>query len=150
MFDWHTMPYTNFHDLNMDWLLNQMKDVIKTVQQFEQRIITAEEAVKKIGYRVNDIENFIDGLKQGNMPVAMQNALRRWVADNLVPIVSDLIKMVFFGLEDGHFVAYIPKAWKDIIFSTITDYDSEYYGCLVLNLHVVDTVDLPHADIIYH
>lgn len=150
MFDWHTMPYTNFHDLNMDWLLNQMKSVIETVSQFEQRIITAEEAVKKIGYRLNDIEYFLDNLKNGRMPVAMQNALKKWVSDNLVDIVADMIKMVFFGLEDGYFVAYIPSAWKDIVFSTITDYDSDYYGHLVLNMHIVDTVNLPHSSIVYH
>ena len=52
-------------------------------------------------------------------------------------IISNAVKMVFFGLTDsGYFVAYIPESWDDITFAT-TGYDyptTEYnYGHLVLS-----------------
>ena len=34
-------------------------------------------------------------------------------------IIAEFVRMVFFGLTDtGHFVAYIPDSWDNIIFGT--------------------------------
>lgn len=56
-------------------------------------------------------------------------------------IIAQYIKMVFFGLtEDGHFVAYIPDSWDEIVFST-SQYDDfttlePEYGHLILSMNV--------------
>ena len=50
-----------------------------------------------------------------------------------------LVQQVWFGLTlDGHFVAYIPESWKDIIFDTGFNYEEDTYGRLILRLHVDD------------
>ena len=50
-----------------------------------------------------------------------------------------LVQQVWFGLtSDGHFVAYIPESWNDIIFDTGFDYDLDTYGRLILRMHVDD------------
>lgn len=59
--------------------------------------------------------------------------IEQWIQDNMERIISEAIKMVFFGLtQDGYFCAYVPKSWEGIIFDTVMNYDSENYGCLVL------------------
>lgn len=56
-------------------------------------------------------------------------------------IIDQYVKMVFFGLtEDGHFVAYIPDSWDEIVFST-SQYDDftsiePDYGHLILSVNV--------------
>lgn len=56
-------------------------------------------------------------------------------------IINQYVKMVFFGLtQDGHFVAYIPDSWNDIVFST-SQYDDftslePDYGHLILSVNV--------------
>lgn len=59
--------------------------------------------------------------------------IEKWVNDNMERIISQAIKMVFFGLTpDGYFCAYIPSSWAGIMFDTVADYASENYGCLIL------------------
>lgn len=44
-----------------------------------------------------------------------------------------LVKQVYFGLTlDGHFVAYIPDSWEDIVFDTGYNYTEDTYGRLIL------------------
>ena len=59
--------------------------------------------------------------------------IEKWIQDNMEHVISQAIKMVFFGLtQDGYFCAYIPKSWAGILFDTVADYANENYGCLVL------------------
>lgn len=57
-----------------------------------------------------------------------------WIAENLQKIIDAMtVSTVYFGLtDDGYFTAYYPLSWKTVQFDTITDYSSDYYGCLVL------------------
>lgn len=59
--------------------------------------------------------------------------IEKWINDNMERIISEAIKMVFFGLTpDGYFCAYIPKSWAGIMFDTGANYGSDDYGCLIL------------------
>lgn len=63
--------------------------------------------------------------------------IEKWVNDNLETLYKLLVKQVYFGLTlDGHFVAYIPESWDDIIFDTGFDYESDLYGRLILRWDV--------------
>ena len=58
--------------------------------------------------------------------------IRQWVMVNMPKIITQAVKMVFFGLDDtGRLVAYIPEQWA-FVFDTIIDYDSPDYGKLVI------------------
>ena len=35
---WHKYPYTNFHDLNLDWLLGLVKDLEKSVLELSVKV----------------------------------------------------------------------------------------------------------------
>lgn len=68
--------------------------------------------------------------------------IEKWVNDNLETLYHLLVKQVYFGLTlDGHFVAYIPDSWNDIIFDTGYDYDLDTYGRLILRFYVDDEAE---------
>ncbi len=63
--------------------------------------------------------------------------IEQWVNDNLETLNHLLVKQVYFGLTyDGHFVAYIPESWDDIIFDTGINYGDDTYGRLILRWDV--------------
>lgn len=67
----------------------------------------------------------------------LENAVDDWIKENFEYIFSHIVKQVYFGLtEDGHFVAYIPDGWDDIIFDTGADYSLDTYGRLILRWDV--------------
>ena len=65
------------------------------------------------------------------------DAMNEWFEKDFF---KELVKQVFFGLTlDGHFVAYIPEGWDDIIFDTGIDYGLDTYGRLILRWDVDDS-----------
>lgn len=60
-----------------------------------------------------------------------------WIDNHLNFIFTHVAKQVFFGLTlDGHFIAYIPDSWDDIIFDTGAVYGLDTYGRLILRWDV--------------
>lgn len=63
--------------------------------------------------------------------------IEKWINDNMADIISQSIKMVFFGLtKDGYFTAYIPDSWSEIVFDTGAVYGTKEYGRLILLYNV--------------
>lgn len=123
-------PYINLNDLNLDYLLKHLKDLVQAVGSLDG---WREEHEKEY----EELKALYDGLVAGEFPAGMEDALKQWVIDNSVSIIGELIKHVFFNLtDDGYFVAYIPDSWSDIIFGT-TGLDTFPagidYGHLTLN-----------------
>lgn len=127
----HKFPYSDFHELNADWLISAYKELIAEVDKLDEWK-TEHEA------EYLELKALYDDIISGNFPEAMYNSLYNWVVRNSASIMESLTKMVFFGLtDDGYFVAYIPSTWDDIIFNT-TGYDINValmpeYGHLVLS-----------------
>lgn len=121
-------PYTNFHDLNLDWILNVVKKLYDEVSKQTEWIENHQKEYEELKKLYDDIVN-------GNFPPAMYAALYNWVVANSESIIGSLIKTVFFVLEDGYLVAYIPDSWSDIVFGTtgLDDFVPGYdYGHLTL------------------
>ena len=127
----HEYPYTNFNDLNLDFLLKHMKAVMSAVDELDDWKDTHEAEYL-------ELKEYIDALNSGNFPESFNTSLRLWLERNAFDIIGGMIKNVYFGLTDsGYFVAYIPESWSDIIFNT-TEYDitvalQPEYGHLVLS-----------------
>jgi len=114
-------PYTDFHELNLDWLLKQVKENRDNIDE-------CIALVEKWADTSEKIEEVYQAIISGNFPPELSAALLKWVQDNAVDIVGDLVHMVFFGLTlDGYFVAYIPETWDDITFNT-SGYDISIPG----------------------
>ena len=105
-------PYQNLNDLNLDY-------VLKVARQ-------AAETLKELGEykdRIEELENAIDAIENGNLTPELAATIVELVQRNIIDLVGDMVKFVFFGLtDDGYFVAYIPEPWDAIIFNT-TNYD---------------------------
>lgn len=105
-------PYQNLEDLNLDYLLrvaDKARETLKDLGDYADRVAELEEAVNAI--------------KAGNLTPEMQAKIIEIVQRDIVDLVGEMVKFVFFGLTDnGFFVAYIPEPWDSIIFNT-SNYD---------------------------
>lgn len=109
---WDKYPYTDFHELNLDWILKHFREFLIELAELsdwkEQHEAEYEE-----------LKSFQDAILAGNFPDSVKNAFLTWMQKNANAIFAAMAKNVFFGLtDDGHFVAYIPDSWSDITFGT--------------------------------
>lgn len=117
-------PHTRTYDSDLGWMIKHVKKLLDCCASAEEQLAA--------------LMQFMDDIENGDFPEAVVNAFKKWMNDNLLDIVGDLAKQVFFGLTtDGYFVAYIPESWDDIKFNT-TEYDIriagfEQFGHLVLS-----------------
>lgn len=126
-------PYTDFHELNLDWVLTTVKQLFEAVQQIDGWIDNHQQEYE-------ELKALYDQIMAGNFPPSIKNAFATWMQANALDLVGELVKMVIFNItDDGYFVAYIPESWDDIIFGTtgldviLPGYD---YGHLVLSYNI--------------
>lgn len=83
MFPLHKYPYTNLHELNLDWILDKIKELEETVKAFrteldefnnrlteleenlEPRVKTNEDNIKDLQLRVKALEDITGGVVYG-------------------------------------------------------------------------------------
>lgn len=105
-------PYTDNHQLNLDWILLHFKEFIDQIDSLDTWK-TEHEA------EYEELKDLYDDILAGRFPDSMKDALRIWIEQNGVELIGEMIKTVFFGItQDGYFVAYIPDSWQDIQFGT--------------------------------
>ena len=63
-----------------------------------------------------------------------KDMVAQYIADNIDAIMQQFVqRSVYFGItSDGHFCAYIPENWSDIVFDTGMVYGRSDYGRLIL------------------
>ena len=82
---------------------------------------------------INELIEEFEKFKESGFLDYYEAQISQWVNDNMEKIISEAIKMVFFGLtDDGYFCAYIPDSWDDIVFDTGANYANDDYGHLIL------------------
>ena len=134
MINWfsHMFPYTNVHELNLDWIIDNFKEFITEVDSLEAWKTQHEQEYEQLLGLYNEVKDELDNLNSGNFPESFYNALKEWFELNAIDLVGEMVKFVFFGLtQDGYFVAYIPDTWDSIEFNTIVA-PGENYGRLVI------------------
>lgn len=78
-----------------------------------------------------------DSFKKHGFDDYYKEQVEYWIKNNLDYIFDETVKQVYFGLTlDGHFVAYIPESWDDIVFDTGAIYGEDTYGRLILRWDV--------------
>lgn len=123
-------PYTDFHELNLDWVLKTVKELFTAVQQIDSWIDQHQAEYE-------ELKALYDQIISGNFPDSIKQAFANWMSANALDLVGEMAKLVIFNItDDGYFVAYIPESWDDILFNTtgldinLPGYD---YGHLVLS-----------------
>lgn len=108
-------------------LCKQLHKLICYADMLGVKINVNHEAIEKLETEFEKFKNtgFLD---------YYEKQIQAWIDANMEHIISEAIKMVFFGLtEDGYFCAYIPKSWAGIVFDTGAVYGNDDYGCLILS-----------------
>lgn len=126
-------PHTRTYDSDLGWL-------IKHVNSYDETINALNAWITENEPKMDDVFAFVDAMNNGQIPSGVKQGLFEWASENLIDLVGATIKAVFFGItDDGHFVAYIPDSWSDIVFNTtyydivLTSHPEYGYGHLVLS-----------------
>lgn len=105
-------PHTRTYDSDLGWLIKTVKKLTELVEGLEGWKAQHEEEYKQL-------KALYDAIISGNFPKSITDAFNKWMHENALSIVGEMVKMVFFQItNDGYFVAYIPDGWEDIIFNT--------------------------------
>ena len=130
------LPYSNFHELNLGWLLQTVKtlaekyeelDIESVIDDLEQAIAGNTEAIASLNTRFAALEN--GAYIENYIP-----ALATWINNNLQQLVARIAKFVQFGLtDDGRFYADIPENWDFLQFETGYDVENmaEYLHLII-------------------
>lgn len=77
-------PYTNFHDMNMDWIVEKIREVIEQVNSYEDRVEAVEQVAAELKEFVN---NYFDNL---DVQSEINRKIDRLVANGtMLQLVSD-------------------------------------------------------------
>ena len=105
-------PHIRTYDTDLGWLIKSVKKLIECCEQMQEWKAEHEE-------QYQELKKLYDDVMSGNFPPSIIAAFEKWMRENALDLVGELVKMVFFGItDDGYFVAYIPESWDDIIFGT--------------------------------
>ena len=114
-------------------IIQQMGHIIAWVKDIAKGVNGSLEQVEENERAIARLEELFEKFQESGFDDYYREQIHEWVQANMEPIISDAIKMVWFGLtDDGYFCARIPKSWAGLIFDTNVDYGSDNYGCLVL------------------
>ena len=126
-------PHTRTYDSDLGWLIKTVKELTELVDNLDDWKVQHEAEYEQL-------KALYDAIMAGKFPPSITNAFNKWMQQNALDLVGELVKMVFFQITDeGYFVAYIPDSWSDIIFNTtgydiiISDVD---YGHLTLSFNI--------------
>jgi len=133
------LPYTNFHELNLDWLLKVIKDLAEKYEDLNILGVIADlqAAINGNTRAIERLQARLTALENGEYIENYIPALASWINNNLQELVARIAKFVVFGLtDDGRFYVDIPESWDQVTFSTGYDESKpEEY------LHLILTVD---------
>lgn len=130
---WDKFPDTNYHEINLDWFLKLAEYLKSTADTMNRWKAEHEKEYQELLDHVNAIQDWIDGLEEGDIPQALIDGLATWIDNNIEELIGKNIRYVWFGLtDDGHFVAYMPESWQELWFDTVMDFQNEYYGHLLI------------------
>ena len=119
-------PYTDFHELNLSWVIERIKKLMGQVSNLETWRAQHENEYQQL-------KDLYDAVMSGDFPPSIVEAFEDWMSRNAIELVGKLVKHVYFGLtDDGYFCAFIPDNWSDITFDTIDDFSDPLYGHLML------------------
>lgn len=119
-------PYTDFHELNLSWVITKIKALMDQVKNLEDWRATHEAEYQ-------ELKDLYDAIMSGNFPPSIVAAFEDWMYRNAIDLVGKLVKHVYFGLtNDGYFCAFIPENWQDIQFDTVSNFDDPLFGHLML------------------
>ena len=105
-------PRTDFHELNLDYILEHFPEILEDLQHIDSWIENHETEYE-------ELKSFMDQIEDGVLPEAVYNNLVTWLQNNAFDIIGEMIKFISVGLNDnGYIVLTFPQQWQQLIFNT--------------------------------
>lgn len=115
-------------------VVKKLNEVINSNNELAGYVATNTRDIAQLKEDVELLNSEFEKIKNGQYTSLYIEAMKDWIAENLINIVGQIVKFVWFGLsDDGHFVAYIPTSWRFLTFDMVADPDSPDYGRLLLS-----------------
>lgn len=130
-------PYAapgDHYQYDLYWLVNQLKQALTNTETLRLHDIGQDTRLDGLDILTAQLKDATDQLfaklKAGDFT---KDTFLEWVNTNMTDIIHQMVRFVFFGLDDdGHFVAYIPASWEFLHFDTLLDPDKPGFGHLVV------------------
>lgn len=130
-------PYAapgDHYQYDLYWLVNQLKQALTNTETLRLHDIGQDTRLDGLDTLTAQLKEATDQLfaklKAGDFT---KDTFVEWVNTNMTGIIYQMVRFVFFGLDDnGHFVAYIPASWEFLHFDTLLDPDKPGFGHLVV------------------
>lgn len=130
-------PYAapgDHYQYDLYWLVNQLKQALTNTETLRLHDIGQDTRLDGLDALTAQLKEATDQLfaklKAGDFT---KDTFIEWVNTNMTGIIYQMVRFVFFGLDDdGHFVAYIPASWEFLHFDTLLDPDKPGFGHLVV------------------
>lgn len=130
-------PYAapgDHYQYDLYWLVNQLKQALTNTETLRLHDIGQDTRLDDLDVLTAQLKEATDQLfaklKAGDFT---KDTFVEWVNTNMTGIIYQMVRFVFFGLDDdGHFVAYIPASWEFLHFDTLLDPDKPGFGHLVV------------------
>lgn len=105
-------PHTRTYDSDLGWLIKDYK----TLDEFKDAML---KWIQETQPTIDELQAILEAIVKGDLPEGMQIGIKKWLEANALDLIGQLVKMVFFNLNDeGYLVAFIPESWDDITFGT--------------------------------
>lgn len=130
-------PYAapgDHYQYDLYWLVNQLKQALDNTETLRVHDIGQDTRLDGLDTVTAQLKEATDQLfaklKAGDFT---KDTFVEWVNTNMTGIIYQMVRFVFFGLDDdGHFVAYIPASWEFLHFDTLLDPNKPGFGHLVV------------------
>lgn len=130
-------PYAapgDHYQYDLYWMVNQLKQALSNTETLRLHDIGQDSRLEGLDALTAQLKEatcqLFAKLKAGDFT---KDTFIEWVNTNMTDIIYQMVRFVFFGLDDdGHFVAYIPASWEFLHFDTLLDPDKPGYGHLVV------------------
>lgn len=122
------------YQYDLYWLVNQLKQALTNTETLRLHDIGQDTRLDGLDILTAQLKDatcqLFAKLKAGDFT---KDTFIDWVNTNMTDIIHQMVRFVFFGIDDdGHFVAYIPASWDFLHFDTLLDPDKPGYGHLVV------------------
>lgn len=130
-------PYAapgDHYQYDLYWLVNQLKQALTNTETLRLHDIGQDTRLDGLDVLTAQLKDATDQLfaklKAGDFT---KDTFVEWVNTNMTGIIYQMVRFVFFGLDDnGHFVAYVPASWEFLHLDTLLDPDKPGFGHLVV------------------
>lgn len=125
-----TLPKMYWGVKSQEQLIAQLYCIIDYLRDYENQ---QTDEINASSEAISELEELFKKFQESGFEDYYEAQLQEWIENHPAEIWAALGKMVFFGLtSDGHFCAYVPESWSDIVFDTGAVYGTEQYGRLIL------------------